>query len=91
MAAVEASAPATLLDAFDSFSKFEYEYDQYFNIPAVADINDPGNPLNIVLRITKPHDFVALKLDIDHAPTEASFIQQILDNPELSSRVDELF
>ncbi|GFH10464.1 uncharacterized protein HaLaN_05780 [Haematococcus lacustris] len=65
--------------------------DQYFNIPAVADIKDPGNPLNIILRITKPHDFVALKLDIDHAPTEASFVQQILDNPELSSRVDELF
>ncbi|KAL6758555.1 hypothetical protein V8C86DRAFT_2591365 [Haematococcus lacustris] len=64
---------------------------QYFNIPAVADIKDPGNPLNIIMQITKPHDFVALKLDIDHAPTEASFIQQILDNTELSSRIDELF
>ncbi|GFH27265.1 uncharacterized protein HaLaN_25561, partial [Haematococcus lacustris] len=78
-------------DVMKDVPRSEHHSYQYFNIPAVADINDPGNPLNIVLRITKPHDFVALKLDIDHAPTEASFIQQILDNPELSSRVDELF
>ncbi|GFH26249.1 uncharacterized protein HaLaN_24367 [Haematococcus lacustris] len=82
----ELSSHSQVLTALDVLSA-----DQYFNIPAVADIKDPGNPLNIIMQITKPHDFVALKLDIDHAPTEASFIQQILDNTELSSRIDELF
>lgn len=63
----------------------------YFNVPARTGLDDPGNPLVILKRIARPDDLVVLKLDIDNDRVELSFVQQILDDPEISGRVDELY
>lgn len=64
---------------------------QYFNIPASSSSSDPANPLNILLQLASPSDFVAFKLDIDNALVESEFIQQILSDHRISVRIDELF
>jgi hypothetical protein len=63
----------------------------YYNFPVVADVTLDENPVNILKRITSTTDFVALKLDIDHAPVENELINQILADPEIYSRIDEFF
>ena len=67
-----------------------YAY-QYFNVPASAGRTDPSNPLNIVKRVASVEDFVAIKLDIDHAELEMQFIDQMLTDPDLDGLIDELF
>jgi hypothetical protein len=69
----------------------EYHNFQYFNVPAVADVDDPRNPLNVLKTIARPQDFVVLKLDIDNSQLELSFIQQIITRPELYTRIDEFY
>jgi len=38
-----------------------------------------------------PDDFVVLKLDIDHSPTELSIMHTILQDARLLERIDELW
>lgn len=64
---------------------------QYINTPATSDPLNPSNPLNILKRITAVDDFVVLKLDIDMPALESEFIDQILADPDLSSRIDEFY
>ena len=56
----------------------------YYNIPADIGLHEKHNPIRILLQITKPGDFVAIKIDIDEATLEMAFIQQILANVEVS-------
>jgi len=39
----------------------------------------------------KPEDFVVLKVDVDHSPTELSIVHAIARDPRLRALVDELF
>lgn len=55
-----------------------YDAYQFFHEPVTADPASPRNPLNILRRLARPQDFVAFKLDIDHAWIEQQFIKQIL-------------
>jgi hypothetical protein len=61
----------------------------YYNFPVTSDPRIDGNPLNILKRIATTSDFVSFKLDIDHVEFENDFIQQILADPEIYSRIDE--
>ena len=38
-----------------------------------------------------PDDFVAVKLDVDHSPTELSIVNAILDDPSTAALIDEFF
>ena len=64
---------------------------QYFNVPAETDIKASGNPLRILKEITHKDDFVVVKIDIDNDKVELEFIRQILNDIEISSRIDELY
>ena len=76
---------------FQSFPKYPYEVMSYFNIPAVTGREDHVNPLNILKSITKNLDFVVIKIDIDNEMVEEQFLQQILEDDDISSRIDELY
>lgn len=49
-----------------------------------------SNPLEVLRTVTKPEDFVVLKVDIDGGP-ELELVQRIAADPELYTRVDELY
>jgi hypothetical protein len=63
----------------------------YFNVPAKTGLDDVGNPMNILKRIAHVDDLVVVKIDIDNDKVELSFINQILADPEISDRIDELY
>jgi len=77
-------------DVFEHVPKSIMHAYQYFNIPAPPDPNDASNPLNILRKIAKTKDFVALKIDIDNFEVESRFIQQILADDMLAALIDEL-
>ena len=58
------------------------------HVPVEAEVNSSGNPWRHVLELASPNDFVVAKLDIDDAATESALVQQLLDSPALSTRVD---
>lgn len=86
----EASA-TNISDIYKDIPKTFYHAYQYFNFPADNDPESPANPLNILQKIGKNHDFVVIKLDIDNAVAESAFVHQILTNNAVSSLIDEIF
>ena len=64
---------------------------QYYNEPLTSEPTNPKNPLQVLLHIARPEDFVALKLDIDQEQMESDLLEQILSDSRLSSLVDELY
>jgi len=81
-------SPASL---FAMLPREIYQAYQFFNIPASTNLLDPANPLNIIKGVTKPEDYVVLKIDIDNYIAENEFIRQILSDIELQIRIDELY
>lgn len=63
----------------------------FYNYPAVQTVQHMQNPLTQIMHRTRPEDYVVLKLDIDQNRLEEEFIRQIMDEPELYTRIDELF
>lgn len=63
----------------------------FYNIPAVSLLGHPHNPLTHILAKTAPSDYVVLKVDIDNSALEEQFIRQLLQDPDLLARVDELY
>ena len=63
----------------------------YFNVPVETDPGGKENPLRIMLDLCTPADFIVIKIDIDNAPLEHAFIDQIIQNPRLHGLIDELF
>ena len=53
--------------------------------------NGRFNPWSILQAITKPNDYVLVKLDIDEDALEYSLVQQIIQSQKLQSLIDELF
>lgn len=78
-------------DVFGVLPKQLWHKYQYFNVPAVADGNDPSAPLNILKTVAQPDDFVVLKVDIDSPAVESKIIDTIIADPDLSGLVDELY
>lgn len=63
----------------------------FYNYPAIAKVGHSQNPLTHVKLRTRPEDYVVFKLDIDKNILEEEFIRQIMEDPELYTRIDELF
>mmetsp|Transcript_28505 Transcript_28505/g.73878 ORF Transcript_28505/g.73878 Transcript_28505/m.73878 type:complete len:421 (-) Transcript_28505:110-1372(-) len=63
----------------------------FYNTPAVTTPGHAQNPMTHILKRTRPSDYVVLKLDIDATEVESAFIQQLLSDPELLARVDEVY
>jgi hypothetical protein len=64
----------------------------WHNVPVTAGaLEEPDNPLRVIMEITKPEDFVLVKLDIDNSEIENKLVQHILANEVLSSLIDEFF
>ena len=63
----------------------------YHNYPVSAARGDASNPLEWVRVLTRPEDYVVLKLDIDTPAIELVLIDQVLVDSEVRTRVDELY
>lgn len=79
--------PATLEALIDK----EDERLTYHNFPVDAANESMRNPLRVLEALTRPDDFVVLKIDIDTPSIERELIGQLLAQPALMQRVDELF
>jgi len=80
--------PGTLFDKVPKEAMHAY---QYFNIAAKPDPKDPSNPLQILRKISKFNDFVAIKLDIDNGFVEDAFIHQLMHDLYSVKLADEVF
>lgn len=63
----------------------------FHNIPITSDENDVDCPLGLIKRIVSPNDFVAFKLDVDNQDIEIPIAMRLMQDPALSSLVDEFF
>lgn len=61
----------------------------FFNWPVTSKEDDIDNPFTTLLEIATEEDFVVVKLDIDHSPTELPLVGQLMTDPKLASLVDE--
>ena len=66
-------------------------YYHWYNIPVSSVPGHPDNALSYIKTIARPEDYVLLKIDIDHNPTETGIIKQLLASDELLGLVDELY
>jgi hypothetical protein len=85
------ATPHTPEDIYDKVPRSMHVAYQYMNIPCSPEVGDPGNPLEIIKALTRPEDFVAVKLDIDTPVVENALIQQILDDSDIYRRIDEFY
>ena len=63
----------------------------WYNIPASATVGHADNPLTFIKALTKPEDFVVFKLDIDTPEVEVSLVQQLMNDTELHTLIDEFY
>lgn len=75
-----ASVPSNLIDKVN-----------FRNVPVSSNHESVHNPLNMIKTMTKPHDYVAFKLDIDSSHIEIPLIIDLLSDVESLKLVDELF
>mmetsp|Transcript_19097 Transcript_19097/g.44586 ORF Transcript_19097/g.44586 Transcript_19097/m.44586 type:complete len:152 (+) Transcript_19097:1787-2242(+) len=61
----------------------------YYNVPAQTDPSSPMNPWYTLKATARPGDFVVVKLDVDHQPTELALVRQLLADPELAGPIDD--
>lgn len=63
----------------------------YYNVPVEAAPGGRLNPMRTLKAIAKKYDFVVVKIDIDTPHIEQPLVEQIAEDPELASLIDELF
>ena len=65
----------------------------FYNLPGVAQEIPHSNSsfFGRLKETAKPDDFVSVKVDIDHVPTELPLVTSIATRPDISSLVDEVF
>ena len=68
----------------------------FYNVPVDESLMPDGSPnpssfLSLLLAAVKPEDNVVVKLDIDFPQLEQHIMKEILENPELTVLIDELF
>ena len=63
----------------------------WYNIPATTGTGDADNPPTFIKALTKPEDYVVFKLDTDAPAIEIALVQQIKDDPQLLTLIDELY
>ncbi len=59
--------------------------------PATNEIGHLQNPWTTLEDVTTPSDFIAVKLDIDAPHVELPLVQQLLQNLNLSTRIDGFY
>ena len=79
--------PPTLEQLLDSGS----DSLTYHNFAVDAGPDSARNPLRVLEALTRPEDFVVLKIDIDAPSVERELVGQLLKQPTLQQRVDEFF
>ena len=62
-------------------------YDTYME----ANVTNGNSPLRMIKQIARQNDFVAFKLDIDTPKVEIPTALEILNNPELTTLIDEFY
>lgn len=85
------ATPHAPLDIYDSVPAAVVSKLTYFNVPADPKPGAKHNPLRILKEITKPDDFVVIKIDIDTSFVETALLRQIMEEPELHALIDELY
>ena len=63
----------------------------WFNVPVTTGKDDDDNPFTFIKHMTKPEDFVVLKIDIDTPEVEMKLVRQLMDDPHLLTLVDEFY
>lgn len=63
----------------------------WFNIPLNAAIGHEDNPFTFIKALTKVDDYVVFKLDIDMPAVEVALVQQLMNDPELLTLIDEFY
>lgn len=96
-------ATSLRFDRVIAFEARQYSAAKYWNqipsdligsftfINSGVDKSGKFNPWNILKTIAKPHDYVIIKLDIDTPSLEGSLANQVLNDPTISSLIDEMF
>ena len=63
----------------------------YFNYLLEATPRATRNPWRTLVAVTRPEDFVVIKIDFDTVAVEGELVEQILRDSTLSALVDELY
>lgn len=63
----------------------------FFNAPISSNIKDRHSPSRIIKQIAREDDFVSYKLDVDTSNVELPIVQEMLDDAQLISLIDEFF
>ena len=64
----------------------------YYNVPIDSSTPDARhNPLRTLRTLARPNDFVVIKVDYDDCVSERALIEQIIQSPETSRLVTELY
>lgn len=64
---------------------------QFFNHAMESGVDSVWNPLNFIKGKCDERDFVVFKLDIDHNPTEAAIVYQLLHDAEARNLIDDFY
>jgi hypothetical protein len=64
---------------------------QFFNHAMESGVDSVWNPLNFIKGKCDVRDFVVFKLDIDHNPTEAAIVYQLLHDPAARALIDDFY
>lgn len=84
----KAKNPKKVLSAVPSYMRAYYHW---FNTYTTADDDKWNNPLNMILSLAEPDDYVILKLDFDNYKLERRMLDTIFEHEALQNRIDELF
>ena len=64
----------------------------YYNVPVDPTPGARHNPWRAVAALATPEDFVIVKLDIDHSPTEERLVDQLIANERgVASLIDDFY
>eukprot|EP00760_Papus_ankaliazontas_P026128 PhM_4_TR3009/c1_g2_i14/m.37816 len=63
----------------------------WFNEPVSPSRGSWDNPLNHILALTTPDDYVVFKIDIDASVVELPIMHTIIETPALLERIDEIY
>ena len=63
----------------------------FYGLPVSDVYGHPQHPWSVLMRIARPSDLVVVKLDIDTPVLEASLVEQLMSDANVSSRVDVFF
>ena len=79
-------SPATIFSTVPPNVIHKYHY---YNVPASIDVDSHLSPVNVLLQVAQPGDFVLFKLDIDNFKVEYEIMDSILNNTMVLSLIDE--